>query len=83
LLDRAASYDRPASAAVAKLMLAYGVDPKRVADRVIRAVRRDDGEVLIGWDAWFAPAAAAVAPKLLQRGLGAAFRRRRAGHRSR
>ncbi len=77
LLDRAASYDRSASAAVAKLMLAYGVNPRRVADRVVRAIHRNEREVLIGWDAWVAPAAAAIAPKLLQRGLGAAFRRRR------
>lgn len=77
LLDRGTSYDKKASATMAKLMLAYGVNPDRLAARAIRAIRRNEGEVRVGWDAWVTPTVTALAPGLLERGLGAAFRRRR------
>jgi short-subunit dehydrogenase len=75
-LDRATSYDRAAASALTKLMLAHGVDPTRVADRVLRAVRCDEAEVLIGWDARVTTAVAALSPKLLYGWLARAFRKR-------
>ncbi len=73
LLERARSYDGPASAKMAELMLAHGLRPERVAERVITAIQRDEGEVLIGWDARVTTLAQELTPRLLQRSLGSAF----------
>ncbi len=76
LLERAESYDRPASQKLARLMLARGASPDRVADRVVRAIRATEAEVLVGWDAHLAAAAHALAPGALYGALGLALRAR-------
>ncbi len=76
LLDAARSYDRRASRKMAELMLEHGVRPERVADRVVRAIRRDEAEVLIGWDARVTTTAQALAPSVLYGALSMAFRAR-------
>lgn len=77
LLETATTYDRTASGRIAELMLAFGVRPEAVADRVVRAVRANEGEVTIGWDAHLARNAYAVAPGLLSRSLAAGYRWRK------
>lgn len=74
LLETAQSYDAPASRKMAELMLAHGMPPERVAARVLDAIRDDEGEVLVGWDARVTTLARGVAPRALERALGAAFR---------
>ncbi|GAB4215354.1 MAG: hypothetical protein OHK0013_40850 [Sandaracinaceae bacterium] len=81
LLETARSYDAPASSKLAELMLAHGMPPERVADRVVDAIEGDLAEVLVGWDARVATFARAVAPRALEAALGSAFRWR-AGRRS-
>ncbi len=78
LLETAQTYDSGASSKLASLMLAHGVRPERVAERIVTAIRRDDAEVLIGWDARLATAAQSLAPVAMSRALGAAFRWRAA-----
>jgi short-subunit dehydrogenase len=73
LLERARSYDAPASAKMAELMLAHGLAPERVAERVVAAIRADEAEVLIGWDARMTTLLQRVTPSLLARSLGSAF----------
>jgi len=75
-LERATSYDRAAARALTKLMLDHGVDPRRVANRVLRAIHRNQAEVLIGWDAWVTTTIGALSPTLLYGWLARAFRRR-------
>ncbi len=72
-LDRAASHDAVASTKLAELMLARGMPPGAVAERIVTAVRRDEGEVLIGMDARVTVLAHRLAPRAVSRGLGAAF----------
>jgi len=74
LLERARSYDGAASQKMVELMLAHGTPPSRVADRIVRAIERDEGEVVIGWDAHATTALAAIAPRVLRRALTAGFR---------
>lgn len=76
LLDVAPTYDGAASRTMAALMLQHGLRPARVADRVVRAVRRDEAEVLIGWDARVTTAARVLAPTALYGALAMAFRGR-------
>jgi len=77
LLARATSYDDEASGVLSGLMLKHGVSPTRVAARVLRAIRRNEAEVLIGWDARMLTAVASVSRRLVYRGLASAFRKRR------
>lgn len=73
-LETAHSYDKNASRKMAEIMLRYGVRPADVADRVVRAIRKDEPEVLIGLDARLATAAHAASPALLYGALAKAFR---------
>jgi NADP-dependent 3-hydroxy acid dehydrogenase YdfG len=77
LLDAARTYDRGASQRLTDLMLRHGARPERVADRVVRAIQRDEAEVLIGWDARIATGAHSLAPSALYGALSMAFRARR------
>ena len=77
LLSRARSYDGEATGVLSKLMLRHGVPPRRVAKRVVRAIRRNEAEVLIGWDARVLTTAATLSPTLVRHGLASAFRHRR------
>lgn len=79
LLEAARTYDASASSKMASLMLAHGVRPERVADRIAVAIRRNDAEILVGWDARLATAAQSLAPAAVSRALGAAFRFRAHG----
>lgn len=74
LLETAQSYDQRASRRMAELMLAHGARPERVAARVVRAIERDEAEVVIGWDALLTTTAEALAPGLVAAALGRAFR---------
>lgn len=65
LLEVADSYDRGTSGRLAALMLKMGLRPERVAERILRAIRHDEPEALIGWDAHFAAGAHALAPTAL------------------
>lgn len=76
LLEAAQSYDESASRKMAELMLAHGVRPERLAERVIVGIRRNEGEVLVGWDARLTTAAQALAPSLLSGALALGFRQR-------
>lgn len=76
LLDTAQSYDRSASQKMAALMLEHGLRPERVADRVVTAIRRDEAEVLIGWDARLTTVAHALAPSALYGALASGLRAR-------
>ena len=77
LLDAARTYDRGASKALAELMLRHGARPEHVADRVVRAIRRDEAEVVIGWDAHLTTRAELLAPSALYGALAMGFRKRR------
>jgi NAD(P)-dependent dehydrogenase (short-subunit alcohol dehydrogenase family) len=57
------------------LMLRHGAAPAVVARRIRRAIERNRGEVVIGWDAHAAAVARAVAPRGAHALLGAAWRR--------
>lgn len=81
LLQAAHSYDATASGKMAELMLAHGVRPEHVAGRVLQAIRRDEAEVLIGWDARVTTAAQSLTPALLTGALAAGFRWRARGPR--
>jgi short-subunit dehydrogenase len=72
LLARATSYDTVASRKMAELMRAHGTPPERVAARVVRAIRRDEAEVVVGWDAHAVMALRRTVPWLLSRALGSA-----------
>jgi NADP-dependent 3-hydroxy acid dehydrogenase YdfG len=74
LLESARSYDAAASRAMADLMLAHGVRPERLAERIVRAIEHDEAEVVVGWDARVALAATAIAPRLVSRTLELAAR---------
>jgi short-subunit dehydrogenase len=74
LLETATSYDRTASSRIAELMLARGMRPSVVAERVVRAIRANEAEVMVGWDAHLAIGVHAVAPGLFDRALAAGFR---------
>lgn len=74
LLERAPSYDAPASEKLAELMLAHGMPPAHVAARVVRAIERDEAEVLVGLDARLTTLARTFVPRALEAGLGSAFR---------
>ena len=74
LLERAPSYDAPASAKLAELMLAHGMPPSHVAARVVRAIERDEAEVLLGLDARLTTLARILTPRVFEAGLGSAFR---------
>jgi short-subunit dehydrogenase len=76
LLGAARSYDAAGSSKLAALMLAHGVRPRRLAARVLRAIRQDEPEVSIGLDAYVATTAHAVAPAILRGALSLAFRLR-------
>lgn len=76
LLEVAQSYDRETSSKLAGLMLEHGIAPERVAARVVRAIRANEAEVLIGWDARLTSTAQALAPAALYGALGMAFRAR-------
>ena len=66
-----------ASQALAELMIRHGARPEHVAERVLRAVRRNEAEVVIGWDAHLTTRAQALAPAALYGALAMGFRRRR------
>lgn len=74
LLEAARSYDPTTSRKLSELMLAHGLRPERVAERVVTAIRRDEAEVVAGWDAWLATATDRIAPRAIPAALGAAFR---------
>ena len=74
LLETATSYDRTASSRIAELMLARGMKPSVVAERVVRAIRANEAEVTVGWDAHLAIGVHAIAPALFDRALAAGFR---------
>lgn len=76
LLERAQSYDRAASQKMAQLMIEHGVRPEHLADRVVRAIRRNEAEVVIGWDARIATTVQAIAPFAIDGALSLAFRLR-------
>lgn len=65
LLEVADSYDRATSGRLAALMLKGGLRPARVAERVVQAIRRNEPEALIGWDAHLATGAHALVPATL------------------
>lgn len=74
LLESATSYDVSAASKIASLMLAYGMAPSRVAEEIVRAIREDAGEVMIGWDAKLTTAASRLAPGLVSGALERGFR---------
>jgi short-subunit dehydrogenase len=74
LLDTAASYDRSASQKMARLMMAHAARPERVAERIVRAIRRNEAEVSIGLDAWLTTTAHALSPSFVYGALGSALR---------
>lgn len=74
LLETAQTYDASASRRMAELMLAHGARPERVAARIVRAIERDEAEVVIGWDAFVTTTAEMLAPRLVTTALGQAFR---------
>lgn len=74
LLETAQSYDPRASRRIAELMLAHGARPDAVASRIVRAIERDEAEVVIGWDALLTTATETLAPGLVGALLGRAFR---------
>jgi NADP-dependent 3-hydroxy acid dehydrogenase YdfG len=76
LLETAPTYDAPASRRIAELMLAHGARPERVAERIVRAIVRDEAEVVIGWDARLATLAQSLAPRLVEGALARGFRAR-------
>jgi short-subunit dehydrogenase len=45
LLETARTYDTRASGRLAKLMLSHGLQPARLAERVVRAIRRNEAEL--------------------------------------
>lgn len=65
LLSRAATDDPDATAWMARMMLAYGTSPDRVAAGVARALRGGGGERLVGVDAWALWAAQLLLPGLV------------------
>jgi NADP-dependent 3-hydroxy acid dehydrogenase YdfG len=79
LLETARTYDSRASGKMAQLMLSYGLRPDRLAKRIVRAIRRNEAEVLAGWDAQVTTVAHAVAPSLVSSALSLGFRLRRGG----
>jgi NADP-dependent 3-hydroxy acid dehydrogenase YdfG len=76
LLERARTYDTRASNKMVELMLAHGTPPAHVATRILRAVERDEAEVVIGWDAHVTTTLAALAPRALRLALTTGFRAR-------
>ncbi len=76
LLERAQSYDQTASRKMAELMIEHGARPERVAERVVRAIRANEPEALIGWDAHVTAAVQSLAPSALYRVMALAFRAR-------
>lgn len=78
LLEVAQSYDRETSRKLAGLMLEHGMKPERVAERIVRAIRANEAEVLLGWDARLTATARALAPTAVYGALGMAFRARSA-----
>lgn len=76
LLETAQSYDRATSGRLAALMLAHGARPEHVSARVVRAIRRDEAEVVVGWDAVITTAAHALSPSAVYALLGLALRAR-------
>lgn len=60
---------------MASLMLRYGTSPERVATRVIGAVRRNRGEVRVGWDSHLVGLTQILLPGVLHAILGLAYRR--------
>lgn len=79
LLEAAASYDRASSRRLAALMLAGGLRPERVADRIVRAIRQNEAETLLGWDALAATSAHALSPGALYGTLSLLYRARPRG----
>jgi short-subunit dehydrogenase len=76
LLEVAQSYDGATSRRLAELMLAYGARPDAVAERVVQAIRRNEAEALIGWDARITTAAQSISPSALYGALTLAMRAR-------
>jgi len=74
-LAAARSHDVETSARLAGLMRRHGTSPERVAAAVERGVRRNRGEVRVGWDAHLVAALGRLAPRLLPGLLGLAYRR--------
>ena len=74
LLETATTYDATAASKMASLMLAYGMPPARVAEEIVRAIRGDVAEVMIGWDAKLTTAASSLAPGLVSGALSRGFR---------
>jgi NADP-dependent 3-hydroxy acid dehydrogenase YdfG len=69
LLERAHSYDATGSKKMATLMQSHGARPERVAARIVAAIRADEAEVMIGWDASATTLAHHLSPALFSRAL--------------
>jgi hypothetical protein len=74
-LSNARSLDRGGTQLMTRLMLDHGTSPGRVAARVLRAVRRDQAELRVGWDSHLVAAVQAFLPGLLPRLFAFSFRR--------
>ncbi len=81
LLQTSPTYDRAMTTKLATLMLRHGIKPDRVAERILRAVRDNEAELLIGWDARLTATAHALSSTAVYGALTIAFRKYRQ-HRS-
>jgi NADP-dependent 3-hydroxy acid dehydrogenase YdfG len=78
-LEAARTYDAPASTKLARFMATQGLRPERLAERVVRAIRRNEGEVLVGWDARVTSAVSTLVPWAVSGALSVAYGLRRRG----
>lgn len=74
-LDAAPSRGQATTPVLSRLMKAHGTPPERVARRVVAAIRRDRGEIIIGAEARATAIGRVVAPGLVHGALGMAWRR--------
>lgn len=76
-LAHAKTADASAASALSRLMVRYGTPPARVAARVEAAVRRNKGELRVGWDAHLVACVQAWLPPILPALLTLGYRRMR------
>jgi short-subunit dehydrogenase len=70
LLDHGRSYNSEMSARIATLMKRYGRSPEKVAEAVVRGIRRNRAEVVLGPDAILFRCLQWISPSLLRWMLG-------------
>jgi short-subunit dehydrogenase len=78
-LSNAASHDEGTSTRLSASMLRFGTRPERVAEAVLRGIRRNRGTVRVGWDSHLTGFVGWMAPHLMPALLRHAFRRQLLG----